>query len=955
MLHSFVGADGAEPRGRIVLSGQTIYGTTHWGGCFQKGTVFKLNTDGSGYAVLKHFSGEQGAAYPVGGLVMSGQTLYGMTSAGGTSNLGTVFRINTDGTGYGELKSYSGADGAKPASGLTLSGTNLFGATYYGGISNSGVVFQLGSDGSDYAVLRQFTDMSNGWAPRSDPVISGSMLYGTTEYGGTTNVGTVFALDTGNRAFAVLKSFQRTDGQYPMAGLALLDGTLFGVTPSGGASQRGAVFRLQPDGSGFEVLKSFTGGDGANPWAALISTGPSLCGTTFSGGNSNLGTVFQIDTSGSNYAVLKHFTGTDGANPKAPLTVSGTTLFGTTSAGGAYGYGALFALSVPGDPSTVAVAPRDQIVLAGTTASLVVRAAGLAPLHYQWYHNGDPVNGAVGSVLQLTNVQLSHAGSYSVVITNTAGAATSAVAILSVVLPGTVPVATCTETALRAALAGPGPVTFACDGTIQLSSTISITNDTVLDGSGHQVTLSGGGLTRIFSIATNVTLTLRNLTVANGVAHGDGGAVYNPGGTLAAEQCVFWGNIACQPPAEPGTNGVSAYGGAIYNSGTVNATGCAFLGNQAVGGRGAGGLDGTIMTSPSSGWYGGAGCGGAIYNAGLVVVDRSLFATNLAAGGAGGMGGNGTHVVGCCSDQPGGLGGDGGSGEGAALFNVSTAIVANCTFFGNTNRGGLGGGGGIGGVFTFHPSGGEGQGFSGGSGGTGGDALNAIYQSGGPLYLCNCTVSLNSAVAGNGGAKGPGSLGAPDGQTGADGFAVAGIKAELASLVNTLLATNSPGGNSAGTPVDLGHNLSSDASCAFTNIGSMNNTHPMLGPLANNGGPTLTMALLPGSPAIDAGNMALAPATDQRGFPRPAGLAADIGAFEYGSAMPTLAISRSGATGLNILGTGNAGQSCRLLSSPDLTNWVPIATNQTESDGTVLFYDTCAPGSTCRFYRLVMP
>jgi hypothetical protein len=77
--------------------------------------------------------------------------------------------------------------------------------------------------------------------------------------------------------------------------------------------------------------------------------------------------------------------------------------------------------------------------------------------------------------------------------------------------------------------------------------------------------------------------------------------------------------------------------------------------------------------------------------------------------------------------------------------------------------------------------------------------------------------------------------------------------------------------------------------------------------------------------------------------------------FKYGSVMPTLAISPSGATGLNILGTGNAGGSCRLLSSLDLSNWVPIATNQIGGDGTVLFYDTCASGSGCQFYRLVMP
>jgi len=80
----------------------------------------------------------------------------------------------------------------------------------------------------------------------------------------------------------------------------------------------------------------------------------------------------------------------------------------------------------------------------------------------------------------------------------------------------------------------------------------------------------------------------------------------------------------------------------------------------------------------------------------------------------------------------------------------------------------------------------------------------------------------------------------------------------------------------------------------------------------------LTIALLAGSPAIDAGNSSLAPAADQRGFPRPAGSAADTGAFEYGSVMPTLAISRSSATGLNLLGTGNVNQGCRLLRSLDL-------------------------------------
>jgi hypothetical protein len=86
----------------------------------------------------------------------------------------------------------------------------------------------------------------------------------------------------------------------------------------------------------------------------------------------------------------------------------------------------------------------------------------------------------------------------------------------------------------------------------------------------------------------------------------------------------------------------------------------------------------------------------------------------------------------------------------------------------------------------------------------------------------------------------------------------------------------------------------------FTNFGSMNNTDPKLGPLADNGGPTLTMALLQGSPAIDAGDDTAAPPIDQRGFPRPFGLASDIGAYECGPptiTMPPLSqTAESGST-----------------------------------------------------------
>jgi len=207
----------------------------------------------------------------------------------------------------------------------------------------------------------------------------------------------------------------------------------------------------------------------------------------------------------------------------------------------------------------------------------------------------------------------------------------------------------------------------------------------------------------------------------------------------------------------------------------------------------------------------------------------------------------------------------------------------------------------------------------------------------------------------NAGAGGPGGDGAPQGPGGVSGPASGAIHSSVNSLlVNTILATNAPGGNCYGTITDLGHNLSSDGSCAFTNTGSLNNTNPKLGPLANNGGLTLTMALLPGSPAIDAGDTAVAAFTDQRGFPRPVGLAADIGAYEL-CYLPVLraTLAQAGLIHVTLYSTNSS--TCRLFTSTDLSDWQCVATNQIGPDGTALFPETYGTGETQRFYRVVIP
>ena len=152
--------------------------------------------------------------------------------------------------------------------------------------------------------------------------------------------------------------------------------------------------------------------------------------------------------------------------------------------------------------------------------------------------------------------------------------------------------------------------------------------------------------------------------------------------------------------------------------------------------------------------------------------------------------------------------------------------------------------------------------------------------------ICGGATVVSCTIVANGAGWGP-----VDSYNGSGGGVYGG-----GLFVNDLVALNSaPTGGQGpdvyGTFNSAGNNLISatNDSSGFTATGDLTGSSasrldPKVGPLANNGGPTLTMALLPGSPAIDAGNTLLAPAIDQRGFPRPAGSAADIGAFEYGSA-----------------------------------------------------------------------
>ena len=403
-LHNFTALnngtndDGANSDVGLILSGNILYGAALGGGSSGRGTVFAVNTDGTGFTNLHSFTELSGAfltnsdgASP-NRLIISGNTLYGTAFGGGTSGWGTVFAVNTDGTGFTNLHNFSAilsgtnSDGAWPEAGLVLSGNILYGTAYRGGSSDRGTVFALNTDGTSFTNLHNFAATSgnigghgtnsDGAYPWADLILLGNTLYGTAQYGGDSGNGTVFKVNT-NGTFTKLYFFTamsgvspyttNSDGGKPVAGLVFSGGSLYGTTFQGGSAGNGTVFAINTNGTGFTNLHNFTAipssfpttnSDGAGPQAGLVLSGNTLYGTAAGGGSSANGTVFKVNTDGTGFTTPYSFTASadngngfstnsDGASPRGTLILSGHTLYGTAYRGGSSDKGTVFSLSLP--------------------------------------------------------------------------------------------------------------------------------------------------------------------------------------------------------------------------------------------------------------------------------------------------------------------------------------------------------------------------------------------------------------------------------------------------------------------------------------------------------------------------------------------------------------------------------------------------------------------------------
>jgi uncharacterized repeat protein (TIGR03803 family) len=213
-LYSFTnGNDGAYPFAGLILSGAKLYGTVSEGiSSSSFGSVFALNTNGGDFTVLHNFTNSSDGAYTYAGLILADGILYGTATEGGNWGDGTVFSVNTNGGDFTVLHSFGALlgslsqdektnfDGGYPYGSLVLSGDTLYGTGALGGNSASGTIFSLNTNGADFTVLHSFTGLlaglsnSDGAYPNASLILSGNILYGTTELGGHGG-GAVFSLN----------------------------------------------------------------------------------------------------------------------------------------------------------------------------------------------------------------------------------------------------------------------------------------------------------------------------------------------------------------------------------------------------------------------------------------------------------------------------------------------------------------------------------------------------------------------------------------------------------------------------------------------------------------------------------------------------------------------------------------------------------------------------------------
>lgn len=322
-----------------------LWGTTNQGGKDETGVIFKVNNDGSGYAVV-HYCNVNTGFSPMGSLLVIGKSMYGMMQYGGAHDSGTIFKFNPADNSVTDIFDFNRPSGGFPLGNLILGKDGkLYGMTSVGGDSTRGTIFNFDLSDNTLTVLHDF-NWTFGAYPQGSLVQAGNgKLYGMTIDGGAGGIGMIFSYDPVQKIYTDLLDFDITNGAAPRGSLMQAnDGNLYGMAFEGNGSMWGLIFSIDTATGSFTQLYDFELATGAVPHGSLIQgTNGKLYGMTNAGGPDNFGTLFSYSIRDKKFTDLHNFTSVDGINPVGSLLLgSDGKLYGLSPSKNDSIFGAMF-------------------------------------------------------------------------------------------------------------------------------------------------------------------------------------------------------------------------------------------------------------------------------------------------------------------------------------------------------------------------------------------------------------------------------------------------------------------------------------------------------------------------------------------------------------------------------------------------------------------------------------
>ena len=330
-----------------------LWGMTNAGGTDSLGTIFKISGDGTGFVSLQSLSAATGNS-PTGTLLHANNAkFYGLTSTGGANTKGTIISLDTSNV-MTDVHDFSGIAGNAPLGKLLQANNgNLYGMTFYDDSIGAGVIFKYNPVNNSYAKLVTFNGTGNGQSPRGSLMqASNGKIYGMCQGGGANQYGTLFSFDTTNNTVTNLHSFDLATGFNPFGDLIQAsNGLLYGLCMYFGTSGPGTIFSFDPTSNIYSDLIHFATTNGGFPEGSLIqATNGKLYGLTSGGGDSVGGVLFSYDIAGNTITDVAVFHCSNGFRPKGSLIqASDSNLYGMTSMGGAHNLGTVFRFNIAAD------------------------------------------------------------------------------------------------------------------------------------------------------------------------------------------------------------------------------------------------------------------------------------------------------------------------------------------------------------------------------------------------------------------------------------------------------------------------------------------------------------------------------------------------------------------------------------------------------------------------------